>query len=358
MELRFYKKFLYSLIILSFNSFVHANQCVDELASHVTKDGDYNRVDLSHCYLQNKDIPAIINFLELLPANSLEFLDLSYNSFTDRIDPGVFNLLIFLRASHLLGSYGEIRLNNNHIAEMCTSVFYVIPELHKLDVSSTDIRSTYDLARGTALQELNLANNFIDDFDAKILASNNSLISLNLSQNAIGDAGAAAFANNSALKYLNLGRNQIHDQGAQALALNSSIENLVLDANFINYSGAAALSKNKHLHQLDLSFNNIGDLGALFLASSNSIQNLTLRFNSITNVGVKSLAADTYLVNLDVGFNTAITDEGAIILARKTFASLAVDSCNIGIDGITALKNAVKQGNISVLYDSGNPGNV
>ena len=183
----------------------------------------------------------------------------------------------------------------------------------------------------TALTDLNLARNKIDDSVAeslsRALSVNTTLTYLNLSGNEIGASGAiylsGALSENTTLTDLNLSDNEIDTFGAtslfQVLTRNTTLTHLNLSENEIGnpyvLSFFGSLSDNTtltyvRLTHLNLSDNNIDNPGALsWLFSRNTtLTHLNLSHNSINDYGVcllfQTLAVNTTLTHLNLSHNS------------------------------------------------------
>ena len=183
----------------------------------------------------------------------------------------------------------------------------------------------------TALTDLNLARNKIDDSVAeslsRALSVNTTLTYLNLSGNEIGASGAiylsGALSENTTLTDLNLSDNEIDTFGAtslfQVLTRNTTLTHLNLSENeignpyvlsfFENLSDNTTLTYVRLTH-LNLSDNNIDNPGALsWLFSRNTtLTHLNLSHNSINDYGVcllfQTLAVNTTLTHLNLSHNS------------------------------------------------------
>ena len=178
----------------------------------------------------------------------------------------------------------------------------------------------------TALTDLNLARNKIDDSVAESLSRdlsvNTTLTYLNLSGNEIGASGAiylsGALSENTTLTDLNLSDNEIDTFGAtslfQVLTRNTTLTHLNLSENEIGnpyvLSFFENLSDSTTLTHLNLSDNNIDNPGALsWLFSRNTtLTHLNLSHNSINDYGVcllfQTLAVNTTLTHLNLSHNS------------------------------------------------------
>ena len=178
----------------------------------------------------------------------------------------------------------------------------------------------------TALTDLNLARNKIDDSVAESLSRdlsvNTTLTYLNLSGNEIGASGAIylseALSENTTLTDLNLSDNEIDTFGAtslfQVLTRNTTLTHLNLSENEIGnpyvLSFFENLSDSTTLTHLNLSDNNIDNPGALsWLFSRNTtLTHLNLSHNSINDYGVcllfQTLAVNTTLTHLNLSHNS------------------------------------------------------
>ena len=234
----------------------------------------------------------------------------------------------------------------------------------------------------TALTDLNLARNEIDDSVAqslsRALSVNTTLTYLNLSGNKIGTPGATslsgALSENTTLTDLNLSGNKIGTLGAAslsgALSENTTLTDLNLSGNKIRTRGASylsrALSKNTTLTYLNLSGNKIGTPGAppLFqvLSRNTTLTYLNLSGNIIdvfyaprlwaffvrlthlnlsdTNIDdhvfyflVSFLSRNTALTHLNLSHNS-IDDGSAFCLSKALSENTTLTDLNLSHNGI------------------------
>ena len=183
----------------------------------------------------------------------------------------------------------------------------------------------------TALTDLNLARNKIDDSVAeslsRALSVNTTLTYLNLSGNEIGASGAiylsGALSENTTLTDLNLSDNEIGTSGAtslfQVLTRNTTLTHLNLSENEIRNPHVLSFFKDLsdnttltyvRLTHLNLSNNNIDNPGALswLLSRNTTLTHLNLSHNSISDYGVcrlfQILAVNTTLTHLNLSHNS------------------------------------------------------
>ena len=207
----------------------------------------------------------------------------------------------------------------------------------------------------TALTDLNLARNEIDDSVAnslsRALSVNTTLTYLNLSGNKIGTPGATclsrALLGNTTLTDLNLSGNKIDTSGATylywALLQNTTLTGLNLSGNKIGTPGTATsvfqvLSRNTTLTYLNLSGNIIHDFYApplrVFFVS---LTHLNL---SDTNIDdrvfyflVSFLSRNTTLTHLNLSHNS-IDDGGAFRLSEALSENTTWTDLNLSHNGI------------------------
>ena len=207
----------------------------------------------------------------------------------------------------------------------------------------------------TALTDLNLARNEIDDSVAnslsRALSVNTTLTYLNLSGNKIGTPGATclsrALLGNTTLTDLNLSGNKIDTSGATylywALLQNTTLTGLNLSGNKIGTPGTATsvfqvLSRNTTLTYLNLSGNIIHDFYApplrVFFVS---LTHLNL---SDTNIDdrvfyflVSFLSRNTTLTHLNLSHNS-IDDGGAFRLSEALSENTTLTDLNLSHNGI------------------------
>ena len=234
----------------------------------------------------------------------------------------------------------------------------------------------------TALTDLNLARNEIDDSVAqslsRALSVNTTLTYLNLSGNKIGTPGATslsgALSENTTLTDLNLSGNKIGTLDATslsgALSENTTLTDLNLSGNKIRTRGASylsrALSKNTTLTYLNLSGNKIGTPGAppLFqvLSRNTTLTYLNLSGNIIdvfyaprlwaffvrlTHLNLSDTNIDDHVFYFLVSFlsrNTALThlnlshdsidDGSAFCLSKALSENTTLTDLNLSHNGI------------------------
>ena len=182
----------------------------------------------------------------------------------------------------------------------------------------------------TALTDLNLARNKIDDSVAeslfRALSVNTTLTYLNLSGNEIGASCAlylsAALSENTTLTDLNLSDNEIGTGATflfQGLTRNTTLTHLNLSENeirnphmlsFFEYLSDNTTLTYVRLTHLNLSNNNIDNPGALswLLSRNTTLTHLNLSHSSINDYGVcrlfQTLAVNTTLTHLNLSHNS------------------------------------------------------
>ena len=182
----------------------------------------------------------------------------------------------------------------------------------------------------TALTDLNLARNKIDDSVAeslsRALSVNTTLTYLNLSGNEIGASCAlylsAALSENTTLTDLNLSDNEIGTGATflfQGLTRNTTLTHLNLSENeirnphmlsFFEYLSDNTTLTYVRLTHLNLSNNNIDNPGALswLLSRNTTLTHLNLSHSSINDYGVcrlfQILAVNTTLTHLNLSHNS------------------------------------------------------
>ena len=206
----------------------------------------------------------------------------------------------------------------------------------------------------TALTDLNLARNEIDDSVAnslsRALSVNTTLTYLNLSGNKIGTPGATclsrALLGNTTLTDLNLSGNKIDTSGATylywALLQNTTLTGLNLSGNKIGTPGATSvfqvLSRNTTLTYLNLSGNIIQDFYApplrVFFVS---LTHLNLSDTNIDDRAfyflVSFLSRNTTLTHLNLSHNS-IDDGGAFRLSEALSENTTLTDLNLSHNGI------------------------
>ena len=214
----------------------------------------------------------------------------------------------------------------------------------------------------TALTDLNLARNEIDDSVAKSLSRalsvNTTLTYLNLSGNKIGTPGATSLfqvlSRNTTLTYLNLSENNIGNSYAlcffEDLSGNTTLTNLNLSGNIIDvFNVPSPWASSVRLTHLNLSDNNIDNHSADFLGSflsrNTTLTHLNLSHNSIDDSGALhlswALSKNTTLTHLNLSHNS-IDDGGALHLSwalskNTTLTHLNLSGNNIGYSGVVSL---------------------
>ena len=206
----------------------------------------------------------------------------------------------------------------------------------------------------TALTDLNLARNEIDDSVAeslsRALSVNTTLTYLNLSGNKIGYRGATslsgALSENTTLTDLNLSGNEIRTKGATclfwALLENTTLTDLNLSGNKISTPGATSffqfLSRNTTLTYLNLS-GNIMDvsygppLGAFFVRLTHLNLSDTNIGNNVSNILVWFLSRNTALTHLNLSHNS-IDYGGAFRLSEALSENTTLTDLNLSHNGI------------------------
>ncbi|CAG8471790.1 11259_t:CDS:1 [Paraglomus occultum] len=259
-------------------------------------------------------------------------------------------------------------LSNNNTVEVLDLSFNAIRDADAKDFSRL-------LKKNKVLREIAIGHNRITakgaQSIAKALKVNNSLVRLNIEANRLDIAGAAAIADivayNNSLKFLHIGGNNIQAGGmaaiSEALKSNKILCSLSLDCNNIGSEGAfhlgEALKANSTLTHLYVSRNDIGNDGLQYLSiamlSNRSLIYVDLELNCIGKNGnmngVKALADlfDRHTVPraINLKFNP-IGDIGCQSLAsglyrNMTLESIILSSCDIGLQGIRALCDSLKE---------------
>ena len=206
----------------------------------------------------------------------------------------------------------------------------------------------------TALTDLNLARNEIDDSVAeslsRALSVNTTLTYLNLSGNKIGTPGATSLfqvlSRNTTLTYLNLSENNIRNSYVlsffEDLSENTTLTNLNLSGNIIDFSDALPQwAFFVRLTHLNLSDTNIDDHRADFLGSflsrNTTLTHLNLSHNSIDDGGARYLSRvlsrNTTLTHLNLSHNS-IDDGGARYLSRVLSRNTTLTHLNLSHNSI------------------------
>lgn len=229
-------------------------------------------LDLSEQEINDKDIPAILTFLDSHP--EINTLDLSNNEITA---VGVVNLAKNSKVANL----------DLHHEQKCHNANYHF---------CADGKGAAALANNVHLKQLDLSQDAIGDKGAIALAKSNSITHLKLAANDLHDAGVIALAKNKHLIALDLFYNKVSLPAVKALANNTHLETLVLRQNNIGDAAAVVLAKNTTLSVLDVSDCNIGAVGAKALAGNTTLKKLNLNTNAVA-VAANS-AKHTMLVSL------------------------------------------------------------
>ena len=206
----------------------------------------------------------------------------------------------------------------------------------------------------TALTDLNLARNEIDDSVAKSLSRalsvNTTLTYLNLSGNKIGTPGATSLfqvlSRNTTLTYLNLSENNIGNSYVlsffEDLSDNTTLTNLNLSGNIIDFSDAPPprdfFVRLTHLNLSDTNIDDhIVDFLVSFLSRNTTLTHLNLSHNSIDDGGAfhlsKALSENTTLTDLNLSHN-GIDDGGALYLSQALSENTTLTHLNLSHNGI------------------------
>ena len=312
---------------LAFCLIEECGKCKESLQSQLLHEFGV-RLPLQACTLGM--ITRLDFFLKSLPFNvSLTDLDLHLSS----------SRTMFSRA----------KIDNKEIGQL-SQALSVNTKLTHLNLSRNEIDESGALLlsealfKNTTLTHLNLDDNLVGADGVTslsiALAFNTTLTYLNLDGNLAEPRGAAYLfwvlsRNTTALTDLNLARNKIDDSVAEslyrALSVNTTLTYLNLSGNEIGASGAiylsGALSENTTLTDLNLSDNEIGTSGDTFLLQvltrNVTLTHLNLSGNEIRNPYVLSFFEDfpdnTSLTHLNLS-NNNIDNPGALsgLLSRNT----------------------------------------
>ena len=220
------------------------------------------------------------------------------------------------------------------------------------------------LAVNTTLTYLNLDGNLAQAFGATYLSSvlsrnTTALTDLNLARNEIDDSVAESLSRalsvNTTLTYLNLSGNEIGAPGAtylsRALLANTTLTDLNLSNNEIDTSGAISLfkflSRNTTLTHLNLSENNIRNPYALsffeHLSDNTTLTNLNLSENNIRNPYALSffehLSDNTTLTNLNLsGNNIDVSDAPPWVFFSRNVRLTHLNLSDNNIDNLGAYR--------------------
>ena len=206
----------------------------------------------------------------------------------------------------------------------------------------------------TALTDLNLARNEIDDSVAeslsRALSVNTTLTYLNLSGNKIGTPGATSLfqvlSRNTTLTYLNLSENNIGNSYVlsffEDLSDNTTLTNLNLSGNIIDVFDApppwAFFVRLTHLNLSDTNIDDhIVDFLVSFLSRNTTLTHLNLSHNSIDDGGAfhlsEALSENTTLTDLNLS-HTGIDDGGALHLSGALSNNTTLTHLNLSHNGI------------------------
>lgn len=225
---KFMKKFLLALFLLCLSAIIHANKCVDNIASKLFVYESGAVLMLKDCSLQDQDISPIIEFLKKQPTNSILQIEMNSNKISD---DGFIQLIHFLASANLLKQDALMIIPNNQISDAGAAEF----------------------AKTNIFMRLDLSSNKVSDFGAMLLASNQTIKALSLGNSGITDAGVVSLAQNSNFSMLELQGNLITDAGAYKLA-RKNIGWLNVSNNKIGTNGIAALENAYKQHQYDYLF--------------------------------------------------------------------------------------------------------
>lgn len=235
------------------------NACVAAIESHA----NYDYLEMNDCNIEDKDVPAIVNFLKNHPNTS------------------------------------HVNLDNNFLTSVGAQL----------------------LSEVKTLKSIYLIANHVGDKGAEALA-HSSIEAIDLGDNQVNDQGAEALAQNKGLIYVYLPDNRITDKGAIAIATNKNITGLDLAYNLIGDKGAVAIASMPNLDQVFLMNNSIGDEGAFAFAKyvPLSVNGLDLRLddNNISKLGIDALMSNPNK-NFGVSFegNPGATELGNTVAKLK-----------------------------------------
>ncbi|GFS36666.1 leucine-rich repeat transmembrane protein kinase family protein [Actinidia rufa] len=219
----------------------------------------------------------------------LEFLDLSYNSLSERID------------LQLDGLIGLKRLN--------------------LGYNQFNGSVPTHLGKSMVLEDLGLSANLFQGKIPEEIANYSNLVSIDLSANKLSGSIPHRFNELSKLKNFILSDNSLSDEIPQFL---SSFQNLRrFAANQNSFSGAIPPGITNHLRNLDLSYNNLSGSIPETLLSQSNLHTLDLSSNSL----VGSIPSDMSpnLVRLRLGnnrLNGTIPYSSLVSLQKLTYLEL------------------------------------
>jgi serine/threonine protein kinase len=197
----------------------------------------------------------------------------------------------------------------------------------------------------SGLQTISFRSSAIDD---QALSGLNLpfLAGIDLSDTKISDEAVVKIVDREPrLKWIDLrGDKNITDRGVCSLAKMQDLNCLKLDnLPRIGDRCLEALSQAQALTILTLNGDNISDADLKYLNHAQSLVRLELSGTKVTDAGVKNFAKLSQLRRLDLS-NTAITDKSIDSLAQmKHLRSLFISSTRLSADGLSRLKKALPE---------------
>ncbi|KAL4607782.1 hypothetical protein ACB092_09G200000 [Castanea dentata] len=316
--------------------FLDNNQLIGLLPNHVSGLLNLNVLSLSSNFLNGTlpswlfNLPSLVRLIlyhnqfigeigEFKP-NSLEFLDLSFNKLQGSIPRSLLNLpnlsSLYLDNNQLVGplpNHLEMfsKLKNlehldfsNNLVGINNNVTYTLPNLYKLNFSSSNISEFPNFLRtATKLQFLDLSNNKIYGQFPRWLGDvgRDSLQFLDLHANLLqGSFPTLSFLS---LQYFLVSNNKLTGE-IPSLICNASYLD-VLDLSHNNLSGIIpkCLAHSKSLTVLDLRMNSLHSTIPATFSTGNRFRNINLNGNQLEGLLPRSLANCRNLEVLDLGSN-------------------------------------------------------
>jgi len=358
-----HKKFLasFSLLSILLTSFAYAqpsesaNSCITNINDHVNMG---QSLQLQSCGLEDKDVPAIINFLSQHPSIINLYID------NNKIQPAGGKQLAALKNLPFIEFNGNpvgddtaielakkvniiqyIHLNGCNITDVGAKALGADHHITYMDLSNNKITSTgvEALANDTDLQDLYIAANKFDAEGINAIVANNSIEVLDISSNNLGDAGAEILSHRKkSFGELHIDENNITDKGIIKIVDNfPGIYNFTARHNKIGIDGAKEIvTYMSYPMFVDLSYNNLGDQGVAILNKLSPAAPFSLYIdgNHVTDAGVKALSGRFWLF-LSLAHNQ-ITDEGAKTIAAMKVDCIYLDYNQIDDQGAEALAAA------------------
>lgn len=333
-------------------------------------------LDLSGSGLEDKNMPAIVDFLKKNP--QITIVNLGYNGKLTGVGLVPLASITSLKELNLERNYKDCP-NNKCIGGLeakDVALFANHKSLTKLNLMMHSVGDggAEQLAQSNSITDLELSGNDLTDkggvalagnknlkylalnfnevglLTAQAIAKNTTLEHLSLNQTAMDDQAISVIAQNKTLQKLSLGLTYLHDQGAIALAGNTTLKKLIIWETHIELAGIQALAKNKTLQKLDYSRDTwpthektkpIGDIGAQGFTDNANLTYLGLGTSDISVAGVKALVKNKNLRHLVLYENPKIGDNGALLITQDApqLTELNLAYCKISDNSIPAIAN-------------------